>query len=59
MLALWHWHIEISNKFNLNNIDLVNSLKHEFWTSEFTSFKWNECSNKCAKNSDTNYYLEW
>jgi MoaA/NifB/PqqE/SkfB family radical SAM enzyme len=50
---------EISSKFNLNNIDLVDALKDEFWISEFTSFKWNECSNKCANNSDANYYLDW
>lgn len=38
---------QISNRFNLNTRTLTDALADPYWSSEFQTFKWQECQTKC------------
>lgn len=50
----------IAETFNLHNITIEQALKDDFWTSEFQTFKWQECQSKCNKRViNQEYATSW
>ena len=50
----------IADKFNLNKITLNKALSDKFWSTDFQTFKWQECQTKCAASRvDKKYATEW
>jgi sulfatase maturation enzyme AslB (radical SAM superfamily) len=51
---------QIAGNFNLNTITLTDVLADPFWSSEFQSFKWQECQTKCKTQIvDEKYATSW
>ena len=51
---------QISNNFNLNTRTLTDALEDKFWSTEFQTFKWQECQTKCkSSNVDEKYATSW
>lgn len=51
---------QIANNFNLNTRTLTDVLADSFWTSEFQTFKWQECQTKCKSSVvDEKYATAW
>lgn len=51
---------QIAGNFNLNTRTLTNALADEFWSTEFQTFKWQECQTKCkSSNVDEKYASSW
>ena len=51
---------QLANQFDLNQRTLTDVLVDPFWTTEFKTFKWQECQNKCnAKKVDEKYATQW
>jgi MoaA/NifB/PqqE/SkfB family radical SAM enzyme len=49
-----------AEQFNLHSRTLSEVVADEFWTNEFTSYKWQECKTKCSSvRVDENYASEW
>ena len=49
-----------AEKFNLHSRRLVDAVTDDFWTSEFKTFRWQECQTKCAApRVDEKYATEW
>jgi hypothetical protein len=49
-----------AEKFNLHNRILADAVTDDFWTSEFKTFRWQECQTKCAAPKvDEKYATEW
>jgi len=49
-----------AEKFNLHNRILADAVTDDFWTSEFKTFRWQECQTKCAATKvDEKYATEW
>jgi len=50
----------IAKKFNLHDNLLEDVLNDKFWSSDFQSFKWQECKTKCNKKIvNLEYAQEW
>lgn len=50
----------LAEKFNLNNRNLSEVLNDTFWTTDFQTFRWQECQTKCSSNNITEKYAtEW
>jgi MoaA/NifB/PqqE/SkfB family radical SAM enzyme len=51
---------QLANNFDLHNRTLTNAIADPFWNTEFQTFKWQECQNKC-KSSIVNekYATSW
>ena len=53
------WQI-IAENFNLHSRSLEQVLNDSFWNNEFSTFKWQECRTKCAKNVvNQEYATSW
>ena len=51
---------QIANNFNLSTRTLTDVLADSFWTSEFQTFKWQECQTKCKSSVvDEKYATAW
>jgi MoaA/NifB/PqqE/SkfB family radical SAM enzyme len=51
---------QLAENFNLHKKTLIDVLADPFWTSEFQSFKWQECQTKCKSSIvDRNYATSW
>jgi len=51
---------QIANNFDLNTKILTDVLADDFWTTEFQSFRWQECQTKCKSSLvDKNYATSW
>jgi len=51
---------QLAENFDLHKKTLENVLADPFWTSEFQTFKWYECQNKCSSSLvDRNYATSW
>jgi MoaA/NifB/PqqE/SkfB family radical SAM enzyme len=51
---------QIAENFNLNTKTLTDVLADDFWTTEFQSFKWQECQTKCRSSLvDEKYACLW
>lgn len=51
---------QIASNFNLNTRTLTEVLADPFWTSEFRTFKWQECQTKCKSSVvDEKYATTW
>jgi MoaA/NifB/PqqE/SkfB family radical SAM enzyme len=52
--------IERGRQFDLTQITLFDVLKHSFWDTEFQTFRWQECQNKCSQGVvNDKYATEW
>lgn len=50
----------LANQFDLNTRTLEQVLADEFWSTEFQTFKWQECQTKCRSDLVTEKYAtEW
>ena len=50
----------IAQKFSLHNTTLQSALSDSFWSTQFQTFKWQECQTKCATGRvDEKYATEW
>ena len=50
----------LAEKFNLNTSTLEQVLADTFWTTEFQSFRWQECRTKCEKTVvNQEYATSW
>jgi MoaA/NifB/PqqE/SkfB family radical SAM enzyme len=51
---------EIANQFDLHKRTLTDTVTDSFWSTEFQTFKWQECQTKCATaRVDEKYATEW
>ena len=51
---------QIAENFNLNTKTITDVLADDFWTTEFQSFKWQECQTKCRSSLvDEKYACLW
>jgi MoaA/NifB/PqqE/SkfB family radical SAM enzyme len=51
---------QIANNFNLHSRTLTDTIADPFWTTEFQSFRWQECQTKCkSSNVDEKYATAW
>ena len=51
---------QIANNFDLNTRTLTTVLADSFWTTEFQTFKWQECQTKCKSSLvDEKYATSW
>ena len=51
---------QLANNFNLHTKTLTTVLADTFWTTEFQTFKWQECQTKCKSSTvDRNYATSW
>ena len=51
---------QLANNFNLHTKTLTDVLADTFWTTEFQTFKWQECQTKCASSVvNRNYATSW
>jgi hypothetical protein len=51
---------EIANQFDLHKRTLTDAVTDSFWSTEFQTFKWQECQTKCATaRVDEKYATEW
>jgi MoaA/NifB/PqqE/SkfB family radical SAM enzyme len=51
---------QIANNFNLYSRILTDTIADPFWTTEFQSFRWQECQTKCkSSNVDEKYATAW
>ncbi len=51
---------QIANNFDLNTKTITDVLADDFWTTEFQSFKWQECQTKCQSALvDEKYACLW
>jgi MoaA/NifB/PqqE/SkfB family radical SAM enzyme len=51
---------QIANNFNLYSRTLTDTIADPFWTTEFQSFRWQECQTKCkSSNVDEKYATAW
>jgi MoaA/NifB/PqqE/SkfB family radical SAM enzyme len=51
---------QLAENFDLNKKTLTDVLVDPFWTTEFQSFKWQECQTKCKSSIvDKNYATSW
>ena len=50
----------LAQRFNLNNKTLIEALADDFWSTDFQSFRWQECQTKCRSDVVTEKYAtEW
>lgn len=50
----------LANRFDLHTRTIPDVLNDKFWSTEFTSFRWNECNTKCSSAvMDENYMTAW
>ena len=53
------WQI-LAEQFNLHNRTLSNAIADPFWTTEFKTFRWQECQTKCSQEKvNEKYATEW
>ena len=51
---------QLANNFNLNTKTLTDTLADSFWSTEFQTFKWQECQTKCKSSIvDEKYATSW
>ena len=51
---------QLANNFDLHNKTLTNVLEDTFWSTEFQTFKWQECQSKCKTSVvDKKYATSW
>jgi MoaA/NifB/PqqE/SkfB family radical SAM enzyme len=51
---------QIANNFDLHTRTLTDAVADSFWTTEFQSFRWQECQTKCkTSNVDEKYATAW
>jgi MoaA/NifB/PqqE/SkfB family radical SAM enzyme len=51
---------QIANNFDLHTRTLTDAVADSFWTTEFQTFKWQECQTKCkTSNVDEKYATSW
>ena len=51
---------QLANNFDLNTTTLTDVLADSFWSTEFQTFKWQECQAKCkSSNVDEKYATSW
>ena len=51
---------QIANNFDLHTRTLTDAVADSFWTTEFQSFRWQECQTKCkSSNVDEKYATSW
>jgi len=51
---------DLAERFNLNTRTLSEVINDNFWSTEFKTFKWQECQSKCNyKKVTENYATEW
>jgi hypothetical protein len=51
---------QLAEKFNLHNRTLSDAVADTFWTTEFKTFRWQECQTKCSgAKVDEKYATEW
>jgi MoaA/NifB/PqqE/SkfB family radical SAM enzyme len=51
---------QLANNFDLHNQTLTNVLADTFWSTEFQTFKWQECQSKCKSLVvDEKYATSW
>ena len=51
---------DIARRLDLHKLSLPECLNDKFWTTDFQSYKWQECQTKCASTVvDEKYASEW